>query len=443
MTTPTLCITPRRNALLADHDNTLEVLVRVQAPDAPATQAPARQPLNIALVIDRSGSMSGRPLHEAVRCANFVIDSLTPDDQASLVVYDDSVHTLVPTTPVTDRDRFRRALGTVHSGGSTDLHGGWLRGAETLAPLAESKALSRVILLSDGCANHGLTDLAEITAQSKALAEAGVSTSTYGLGDGFNEELMVAMARASQGNNYYGQTADDLMDPFREEFALLNALYARKLALELKAADGVELEVLNDYDLLEPGRWRLPDLAYGAEAWALVRLTLTQDKVAALGGTRPGTLLTASVRYEDRGGEPRAIKPRKLALTALPAAAFAAVAEDELVKRRADELIAAGIQKKARRAAMAGDWRHVDQYIERLRGLGKDNAWIEAVTAELRQLAEQRDQMRFAKESMYSSSRMSRRLASRFEMNELTEEQVPDYVRRKMAQGKRDPKDLR
>ncbi|MGA1081341.1 MAG: vWA domain-containing protein [Steroidobacteraceae bacterium] len=443
MTTPSLCLTPRRSALLAEHDNTLEVLVRIQAPDAPAGEVPARQPLNIGLVIDRSGSMSGPPLREAIRCANFVIDSLTPEDQASVVVYDDSVHTLVPTTSVTDRDRFRRALSTVHSGGSTDLHGGWLRGAETLAPLAEGKALSRVILLSDGCANHGLTDLLEITAQCTALAEAGVGTSTYGLGDGFNEELMVAMARAGQGNNYYGQTAEDLMDPFREEFALLNALCGRKLVLELKAPSGVKLEMLNDYDMLEPGRWRLPDLAYGAEAWALVQLKLSAKQVEKLGGQVPGTLLTASVRYEDRGGEPRAIQPRTLSLSSLPAAAFGAVAEDDLVKRRADELTAADIQKKARKAAMAGDWRYVDRYIERLKGLGKDNAWIEAVTAELRELAERRDQARFAKESMYSAHRMSRRLASRMEGEFAPGEDVPDYVRRKMAQGKRDPKDLR
>jgi Ca-activated chloride channel homolog len=76
-TLPTLLIAPRRNALLAGHDNELDVLVRVQAPNAPAEQ-PSRNPLHLALVIDRSGSMSGQPLDEAKRCAEFVLDGLLP-----------------------------------------------------------------------------------------------------------------------------------------------------------------------------------------------------------------------------------------------------------------------------------------------------------------------------------------------------------------------------
>ena len=142
MTTPTLLLTPRRTALLADHDNTLDVLVRVEAPDLPAERLPKRAPLNIALVIDRSGSMSGQPLQEALRCAEFVIDGLTATDRASLVVYDNNVNTLVPLTALTDREVFRRAIRAVMSGGSTDLHGGWLSGAETLAPHTSPDSVS-------------------------------------------------------------------------------------------------------------------------------------------------------------------------------------------------------------------------------------------------------------------------------------------------------------
>lgn len=309
MTTPTLLLTPRRTALLADHDNALDVLVRIQAPELPAGEAPKRPPLAIALVIDRSGSMSGQPLEEAKRCAQFVIDGLAATDKASLVVYDDHVQTLVPVAPMSERDALRRAIGGLDSGGSTDLHGGWLRGAETLAPLAGPETLSRVILLSDGCANHGLTDPTAIAAQCGELAGAGVTTSTYGLGRGFNEELMVAMARAGRGNSYYGQTAEDLMDPFREELELLNALCARGLELKLAAAAGVRLEVLNDYTQGGEGAWRLPDLAYGAEAWALVRVHLPKATVAAVAAGSVESLLTASLRYADVAGEPRAIQP--------------------------------------------------------------------------------------------------------------------------------------
>jgi Ca-activated chloride channel family protein len=436
MTMPTLILTPRRTALLAGHDNVLEVLARILVPEMPAEQRSRRQPLNVALVIDRSGSMSGKPLAEAKRCAEFVIDGLTASDRASLVVYDESAVTCVPTMQLTDREVFRRAIREVFEGGSTNLHGGWLRGAETLAPHTSADSTSRVILLSDGRANVGLTSVSAITSQCQELATAGVTTSTYGLGRSFNEDLMVAMAQAGRGNHYYGQTAEDLMDPFREEFSLLNALAGRQVQLSLTAIEGARIELLNGYAEAGEGGWRLPDLAFGAEAWALVRLHLPVAIVERVGsGEVP--ILTASVRYDDLAGEPRAIQPQDLRLPAISAAAFAAVAEDPLVKRRSDELHAAAVQRLARTAAMQGDWAAVDELIEQINKLGADNEWVKKIVLELRGLADQRDMRLFAKEALYASRRMSSRLASVSEMSESLEDDVPEYLRRKLAQGKR------
>lgn len=243
MTTPVIILTPRRPALLAEHDNVHDVLVRVQAPVAPAT-TPQRNPLHLALVLDRSGSMSGQPLDEAKRCAEFVLDGLQPTDRLALGTYGGNVEVLVPARPLLDKEAVRRAIRQIEAGGSTNLHGGRFKGAEELAPHTRADVTSRVILLSDGCANAGLTDAAAINAQCAEFARAGISTSTYGLGRNFNEDLMIGMARSGQGNTYYGQTADDLLDPFREEFELLNALCARRLRLEVVAAPGVAVGML-------------------------------------------------------------------------------------------------------------------------------------------------------------------------------------------------------
>ena len=181
-----------RNGLRSGQNNTIDVLVRVQAPDASESDAAARPPQAIALVIDRSGSMQGRPLAEARRCAELVVSRLRPMDIVSVVQFDNRVQRLWPAVPLGDGDAVRGAIGSIHSGGNTNLHGGWLDGADSLAGVPGS-GLKRVILLSDGCANEGLTDSAEIATQCAAWAAKGVTTSTYGLGDNFNEDLMVAM----------------------------------------------------------------------------------------------------------------------------------------------------------------------------------------------------------------------------------------------------------
>ena len=157
-------LTARRNGLRAGQDNTVDVLVRVQAPDAPQADATARPPQSIALVIDRSGSMHGRPLDEARRCAEFVVSRLRPTDSVSLVQFDNRVERLLPAVALGDGDALRAAIASIHAGGNTNLHGGWLDGADSLAGVPGS-GLKRVILLSDGCANEGLTGSAEIAVQ--------------------------------------------------------------------------------------------------------------------------------------------------------------------------------------------------------------------------------------------------------------------------------------
>ena len=232
---PQVLITPSKPALIEGVAQKLQVLVRVQAPDTDPTQKrKERGPYHLSLVIDRSGSMSGEPLMEALRCADHIIGRLQATDVASLIVFDDRVDTLVRARPLADSTAFRSALRSVQSGGQTNLHGGWEAGAESLAIDADKAALARAILLSDGNANAGHTcDTEEIAALCAKAAERGITTSTYGLGSRFNEELMVEMAKRGRGNSYYGETAADLFESFVEEFDLISNLYARNVHLKV------------------------------------------------------------------------------------------------------------------------------------------------------------------------------------------------------------------
>ena len=220
--------------------------------------------------------MSGQPLDEARKCALTVIDRLEPRDRVAVFAFDDVVECFAPPTSVSERAQLHAAVARIVEGGSTDLHGGWRAGADALAALADEPGLRRVVLLSDGCANAGETDLEAITGQCRDLARAGVTTSTYGLGHGFNELLMQAMARAGRGNAYYGETALDLADPFNEEFDLLASLCVRQPVLKVSAPSALAVRVRNDYEAIagDVPAWRLPDLAFDAEAWAIVEVDL-------------------------------------------------------------------------------------------------------------------------------------------------------------------------
>ena len=164
MTSPLSVIaTPRRPALLAGFDNQVEVLVRIQAPAAPPDADAPRPPYALALVLDRSGSMAGAPMMEARRCAAYVAGHLRGDDQVALVSFNHHVRDLHTLQPRGDGRALQAAIEGIRPGGNTDLHGGWRAGADALRTLPDrAAALRRVILLSDGQANHGLTSTADI-----------------------------------------------------------------------------------------------------------------------------------------------------------------------------------------------------------------------------------------------------------------------------------------
>ena len=435
---PTLRLNPRRSALLAGHTNTVDVLVRIAAPPCPAGASQPRPPFNLALVLDRSGSMSGQPLAEACRCAYAMIQRLNPHDRAALVAFDDQVNVLVASRPAADQRPFQAALGMVQAGGYTNLHGGWVQGAAEVARHLRPDSLNRIVLLSDGNANRGLCDLQEIARQCAELAGTGVTTSTYGLGNHFNEELMVCMAKAGMGNPYYSDTADDLLDKFEEEFALMQALCARHLRLLTRAAPGVKLDLLNDYPAAGDGLWRLPDLAYASEAWALLRLTVSHQAIEEA-GDGPLPLLEVELAWADLEGQARSGAATTLALPVLPAAAFGAVAEDERVTARLAEIESARLQLQARAAAQQGDWERVDRVLAKAKRLAQDHPWLEAVVSELEKLAAARDDARFSKESYYSSQRMSSRLSTPDESAREPDrdDDIPAFLRRQSRQGKK------
>jgi Ca-activated chloride channel family protein len=426
-----LSLVPLRQAIANTDKASVDILVRVAGPDQ-ALEGARRQTLNLALVLDRSGSMSGQAFHEAQQCAVEVVRKLGPDDYVSVVAYDDEVELVWRASRVTDPEAIVRKILAIQVGGSTALYDGWLAGAEQASINQRKADVSRVLLLSDGGANFGLTDPFEISQACGRMADVGVSTSTYGLGHHFNEQLMSAMAEAGRGNAYYGATAADLKDPFEAEFDLLRALAGRSVQVMLSSPHGA-VDVLNTYAKVD-GYWQLPDVPFGGEAWLLARLTLTGRRQV---GERVG--VGASLRYLIEG-ERQGTEGVDLRLQVVAPEDLGHFPEDSTVARRSVEVGFARLQERARDAARDRDWESVERLISQARELAAGHDWLAASLASLEGYARLRDEEAFAKEAHYRSRKLMARVAASAEdegqWSIVAEQSQPSYLRRKQEEGK-------
>ncbi|NEU78903.1 VWA domain-containing protein [Nostoc sp. UIC 10630] len=200
-----------------------------------------RRNLNLSLVIDRSGSMAGAALHHALKAAESVVDQLEPDDILSVVVYDDEVDSVVPPQAVTNKATLKDSIRKVRAGGITNLSGGWLKGCEHVKTRLDPQKINRVLLLTDGHANMGIQDPKVLTATSGQKAEEGITTTTLGFAQGFNEDLLIGMARAARGNFYFIQSIDEATEVFSIELDSLRAVVGQNLTVKLELAEGVSL----------------------------------------------------------------------------------------------------------------------------------------------------------------------------------------------------------
>jgi len=442
--TPTLILSPVLPAVAAT-GGTLEIIVRVQTPDFPAhgsTQAPT--PKRLALVVDRSGSMSGQPLVEALRCVEYIASRMTPADQLAVVLYDDSVQVLCPLAPVASAAAVAQALAGVDSGGTTNLFGGWEAGALALEGGVPA-SISRVLLLSDGQANQGLLDPAAIAQHCQSWLAKGVSTSTVGLGRGFNEDLMVGMARAGGGQQYYGQTAEDLHDSFDEEFSLLQALCLREVDITLVPAAGVIVEPLGQVQRNSDGSYRLADVAWGAEVWMALRLHMGAASAGQLHdhGQDPGQGTTRdllAVRLQARTLEGASVQAHApvLSLPVQDASVIATLPADAAAQQRLQEVAFAQASQRLRQLAREGRSREARALIDEMERDFGHHPWLHDKLVRLRALADE-DMEMMSKEVHYSYARMSRRNVAKSEVRysvDETQSTMPAFLRKKAEEGK-------
>jgi Ca-activated chloride channel family protein len=309
----------------------------MQAQQGLEASLPERPRLNLGLALDRSGSMAGDKIRKAREAAIFVVKQLTPQDRVAIVAYDSEVELVLPSTPATDKTAIIAAIERIHDRGSTHLFGGWSEAAHQVAQHLDPAALNRVLLLTDGLANQGLTDPQEIGRHVGELARRGVSTSTLGIGRDFNEDLLALMADRGEGNFYFIESSADLPRIFALELSGLLATFAKQVRLELEGA-GWQVEMHNEFNRDPHGAYRLPDLTHGLPLELAVTLSVPP-------GPLQGKL---KLSWEDSAGKRRQMS-LPLRLEAVDAATFAQLPERKEVMAYLAKLEAT----QARREAMA------------------------------------------------------------------------------------------
>jgi Ca-activated chloride channel family protein len=222
--------------MIAGSEQTAYIKITLGGFALPSNQ---RSPINLALVLDRSGSMAGDKLEKAKEAALMVLDRLQPDDIISVVTYDSEVEVLVPATKANERELIRERISALTPRGSTALFAGVTFGLEEVSKNLDAKHVNRIVLLSDGQANVGPSSPNELGQLGEAAGRQGISITTIGLGLGYNEDLMTQLAMRSDGNHAFAENAGDLASIFSHELGDILSVVARDVDVEISFDDGI------------------------------------------------------------------------------------------------------------------------------------------------------------------------------------------------------------
>ncbi|MDQ8193990.1 VWA domain-containing protein [Coraliomargarita sp. SDUM461004] len=274
-----------RPVVPANQAEDVVVQIKILPSDLPNDRE--RPPVNLSLVLDRSGSMSGEKIEQAIQAAEVAVGRLGPHDRVSVIIYDHDVETLVSSQHVTPEGlrAMKRALRQVTARGNTAIYAGLSQAAAELRRHREDGYINRMILLSDGLANRGPSQVVDFRALGRALAGEDMVISTIGLGLGFNEDIMTTLAEAGQGNTYFVENADDLPRIFAGELGDALNVAATNIEIIVRPRGGARIiKSLGREAELNDGsaRFRMPQVYSGLEKLALVEVRVPKGVVGAV-----------------------------------------------------------------------------------------------------------------------------------------------------------------
>ena len=355
----------------------------------PVTSKRSRPAVRIGFVLDRSGSMQGDPIRFARKAILDGIDMLSGRDEFAVVSFDDRVETPVSLTGVLEGRRAAKvAIPMIEARANTNLCDGYLTGAQEVGGAAGEDIVRRVILISDGHANAGVTDTATLARHASELRVRGVSTATLGIGDGFDEALMSAIANGGGGPAQYAGNPNQIGAAIAECIGEALEVTLRDAHVVI-TVPGADIELLSAGDMTSRRgelRVALGDLTESQEREVVLRVRLplgSEGGRVALNAVLTGRDETGKVHMEQEyawtyaGTRENDAQPRNRVVDRVVAQLFAAEARERAIalNREGDyERAQAVIEKVARRiASYAGDDRELAKLVTEL--LAEANQW--------------------------------------------------------------------
>jgi len=255
-----------------------------------------RSPLNLCLVIDRSGSMEGEPLEYVKRACGHVVDLLDQNDILSIVTFEERVDVVMPARRVMNKGLIKEHLNRIQPGNTTNIYDGIVAGASQVASVRSEGYINRVVVLTDGEPTAGVKDYSSIVGCAAEQRTRGITTTALGFGPEYNEELLAGLARRGGGNYHYIARPELIPEVFRTELEQLLTITAKNVRLRMILGKWVEARQVYGQQPVHGPRTveiQVPDLERGATLSTLVELEL---------GRRPaGTYRVARVEalYDD------------------------------------------------------------------------------------------------------------------------------------------------
>lgn len=200
-----------------------------------------RVPINLAIVIDKSGSMEGRRIEKAREAAILAVNMLNENDTLSIIAYDSEARVIVPATKVDNKLRIIGLINeNIYAEGGTALFAGLSKGIKQVENQLTKDKVNRIILLSDGQANIGPSSVDELSQLAIIAAKKNIAITTLGIGSDYNELLMSSIASYSDGNHVFVNNSADLENVFVHEFTDLMSAIAQDVVITIQLKNGVK-----------------------------------------------------------------------------------------------------------------------------------------------------------------------------------------------------------